>query len=222
MWRSTLRRWLGAAALVPVLAMGCASQGKHCATCGQQAPVAVRTVPAAPAAPARPQYAQAPAMVYQSPYLVYPAPAAVYQPPRFAPGPGTAQVVVAAKPPSSEPADAAPEKPAWVVVTTDMREPPVKRRTYTDITADPAFAHAPNYSWLVGMLEPGRERDTWCLRFCSVDEEDRYGGSVTLVNAGPTSEFQYGRLARVEGELLQSDSQGLKPEYRVRSLKLLK
>jgi hypothetical protein len=215
MWRSMLRRWLGAAALVPALALGCASEGKHCATCGQQAVAAVRP---APMAPPRPMYVQAPPATYQSPYLVYNAPATVYHPPSFAPAaPPTAEVVVAAKPP-----EAAAEKPAWVVVTTDVREPAVKRRTFTDLTADPSFGHAPDYAWLVGMLEPGRERDTWCLRFCSVDEEDRYGGSVTLVNAGPTTEFQYGRLARVEGELVRPDAPGLKPEYRVRTLKLLK
>ena len=101
-------------------------------------------------------------------------------------------------------------------------EPAPPRRSFVDLTAAPCFSHSPDYRCLTGQVEHARTANEWRLRYASVDEEDRYGGSVTLVNAGPTTEFQYGRLARVEGELVRPDAPGLKPEYRVRTLKLLK
>src|SRR5262249_49234143 len=100
--------------------------------------------------------------------------------------------------------------------------PPPKRRTFVDLTAHPDFAHARDYSWLGGTLEPGEEQGTWCVRYCSVDEEDRYGGSMLLLEPGPTDGFEYGRLVRVQGAAENPKSNQSKPPYRVRKLTLLK
>src|SRR5207249_2607417 len=55
-------------------------------------------------------------------------------------------------------------------------EKQVKRRSFADITANPCFAHAPDYSSLTGELQFVHVRNVWTLRYASVDEEDRYGG----------------------------------------------
>ena len=88
------------------------------------------------------------------------------------------------------------------------------RRTFTDITAHPAFGHAPDYSWLVGSLDYIKSRQAWCLRYASVDEDDRYGGTVTLVDPGPMTGYRSGQLVRVKGEMVDRPV----PGYRVRAL----
>ena len=90
----------------------------------------------------------------------------------------------------------------------------VPRRTFTDITAHPAFGHAPDYSWLVGSLDYIKSRQAWCLRYASVDEDDRYGGTVTLVDPGPMTGYRSGQLVRVKGEMVDRPV----PGYRVRAL----
>jgi hypothetical protein len=95
-------------------------------------------------------------------------------------------------------------------------EPP--RRPSTDVTAAPCFAHARDYGWLRGRVEFSRLSKGWRLRYASVDEEDRYGGSVTLV-PGPNTlgALKDGQYVRVTGHLAD-DAAGLSPEYEVESL----
>jgi hypothetical protein len=94
------------------------------------------------------------------------------------------------------------------------RRGPALRRTFTDTTAHPAFGHAPDYSWLVGALDYVKSRDAWCLRYASVDEDDRYGGTFALVNPGPMAAYRSGQLVRVQGEMVDQPA----PGYRVRAL----
>jgi hypothetical protein len=81
------------------------------------------------------------------------------------------------------------------------------------------YGHAPDYSWLTGELQYVHVRNAWRVRFASVDEEDRYGGSVTLVELGSTDKLANGQFVRVEGSLVHPDSQEPSPAYRVSSLK---
>ena len=92
----------------------------------------------------------------------------------------------------------------------------VDRRSFADITADPKYGHAPDYSWLVGELQFNRLRNTWRVRYASVDEEDPYGGSVTLVEVGSLTEFTSGQIVRVEGQFDNPESREPSPPYRVR------
>ena len=92
---------------------------------------------------------------------------------------------------------------------------PPRRRVFADITAHPAFAHAPDYSWLVGQLAYSHTRRTWSVRYASVDETDRYGGSVTLDSGTNLQQLQEGMLVRVQGRLLDPDTTTPAPRYRV-------
>lgn len=78
---------------------------------------------------------------------------------------------------------------------------------------------AEDYGWLVGELHYVHVRNVWQLRYAAADEEDRYGGSVTL--AGELNGLQNGRKVRVEGRLQDPDSHEPSPVYHVRRVDLL-
>src|SRR5207253_4468914 len=75
----------------------------------------------------------------------------------------------------------------YALPLTGGKEEPVKRRTFNDITANPAYTHSADYGSLTGELQCVHihAKECWCVRYASVDEEDRYGGKVTLIEAGP-------------------------------------
>jgi hypothetical protein len=101
------------------------------------------------------------------------------------------------------------------VIQVGAKEEPVKRRGFSDITADPCFAHAPDYSWLAGELQYVADQHAWKVRYASVDEDDRYGGSMILVDCGPMTDYLDGQMIRVEGHPLEADSQDAPPSYKV-------
>jgi hypothetical protein len=87
-------------------------------------------------------------------------------------------------------------KAEWQILAGKAeREGTVRRRTFTDITVKPCFAHAPDYAWLVGELL--KEGEAWIVHYASVDEEK--GDSVLLVNVPEMSAFKDGQVVRVEG-----------------------
>ena len=102
---------------------------------------------------------------------------------------------------------------------TLKHEEKVPRRSFADITVKPGFAHAPDYSWVAGELQFLHARKVWRVRYASVQEEDRYGGGMTLVEAGPMTEFQDGQMVRVEGEV--ADVTSRESEYRVHHIEPL-
>jgi hypothetical protein len=91
------------------------------------------------------------------------------------------------------------------------------RRSYTDVTAAACFAHGPDYGWLCGRVEYSRLSKGWRLRYASVDEPDRFGGSVTLVPDPKLDALKDGQYVRVTGRLADRPP-GLSPEYEVESL----
>jgi hypothetical protein len=208
MRRPLLRSWLGTSLLSSVVALGCLHTERGCPTCGDHVSV-VRGREAAPQLGVNPFPAVAQAG--SSPYGAVPAvtvtaaPSAAEQPP--------AEVVPATHAADPEANDTA-DKVEWHGGGWAARTGPVPRRTFTDITAHPAFGHAPDYSWLVGSLDYVKSRQAWCLRYASVDEDDRYGGTVTLVDAGPMTGYRSGQLVRVTGEMVDRPV----PGYRVRAL----
>jgi hypothetical protein len=133
---------------------------------------------------------------------------------------------VAAAPPKA-PAAAAPRAPVRPLRLPDppheerlmfpRAETEAPRRSYTDVTAAPCFAHAKDYAWLCGRAEYSRLSKAWRLRYASVDEPDRYGGSVTLVPGPKLDALKDGEYVRVTGHLT-ADAAGLSPEYEVESL----
>lgn len=97
----------------------------------------------------------------------------------------------------------------------------VPRRDFADITARPSFRHNDDYTEIVGEIQYLHTRDCWRLRYASVDEEDKYGGSVTLTETGGMSRFKSGQMVRVIGMMANPESREASPEYRVRSIKVL-
>jgi hypothetical protein len=81
----------------------------------------------------------------------------------------------------------------------------IRRRSFGDITANPCFGHAPDYTWLSGELQQSRADKDWHLRYATVDEDDPYGGSVILKGA-PLTDHKSGQMVRVTGHLTDPDT----------------
>jgi hypothetical protein len=169
--------------------VGCHHDERACPTCGGQ-PRAALTVPG-------PAVAAVPMPV--SPYAGIPS------------GPVTHEVLR----PTPAQETASLDNQEWQAVSGKVREKLMERRTFTDLTVNPAFAHAPDYSWLVGELR-AIGPDVWSVRFASVDE-DR--DTVVLVDAPPIINLKPGQLVRVEGQLADPSSHDAKPAYRVTSIR---
>ena len=112
------------------------------------------------------------------------------------------------------------QKPAMEAVkTTSVKNDDVApRRSFADITARPEFAHDNDYKWLVGELSYVPQKQQWRVRYTSIDDEDRYGGSVTLDASHLMEGFKAGQLVRVEGAMLSPDSREPAPMYRVNAI----
>ncbi len=92
------------------------------------------------------------------------------------------------------------------------------RTALPDQTLMPDFGHAEDYSWLAGKLQYSRFNKSWRLRFASVDEEDRYGGSVTIVDDLRLAGLKDGQMVRVEGQLVNPEAKRSAPPYEVNSI----
>jgi hypothetical protein len=97
-------------------------------------------------------------------------------------------------------------------------EPPPPRRSFADVTADGCFAYAKDYGWLRGRVEYSRLSKAWRLRYASVDEDDRYGGSVTLGEGSHLRSLKDGDLVEVRGRLADPAADSASPLYQVESL----
>jgi hypothetical protein len=97
-------------------------------------------------------------------------------------------------------------------------------RSHGDLSADPCFDHADDYTWLTGRLEYLYVRNIWRVRYAGCDEDDRFGGSLALTASFPVQEFQEGQLIHVEGRVLHGeacDHDG-RPLYEVHAIRVLK
>ncbi len=194
--RSWMSRATGSALLGCAMLAGC-HHANRCPSCGgrlraEAAPAQTTAVAAAPAA--------APSPV--SPYAGL--------------APVSGPVVHQTLKPVPDPEPTARKDPnEWQKLSGKVREQLNERRTFTDLTVNPAFAHAPDMSWLVGELReigPG----VWCVRFASVDDER---DTVTLVDAPPMVNLRSGQVVRVEGQLADPSSRDVKPAYRVTAIR---
>jgi hypothetical protein len=83
------------------------------------------------------------------------------------------------------------------------------------------FGRAANYEWLQGELSYSSVRGVWRLRYASADEDDAYGGSVTLLDVSPTFALEAGQRVRVRGRLINPRSTEPSPYYHVLHLEPL-
>jgi hypothetical protein len=222
-----LHALLGASVLGSVMMAGCHNPQRTCSTCSGKAGTGTQT-----------------AGTYMGTVVMHhgTTPAAVPPPPEPvaetstqaaipAPAPTTAPLSIPATTPTATEtvqSTATPDKPVEThesakvgYATTGSREVVAKRRSFADITASPCYGHANDYSWLTGELQYVHARNTWRLRYASVDEEDRYGGSVTLQDAGPMGSYKTGQKVRVDGRVVDVESREPSPAYRVNNITLL-
>jgi hypothetical protein len=96
-----------------------------------------------------------------------------------------------------------------------------RRKSFVDLTASPCFGHAPDYAWLSGQVEHSRILGAWRLRYASVDESDRFGGSVTLVENSQAGYLRDGDYVRVEGHLVDPSSTDHSPAYNIEAFKII-
>ncbi len=96
------------------------------------------------------------------------------------------------------------------------REAVGQPRAQMDLTGSTCLGRGPDYAWLSGQVEYSRlGGGTWRLRYASVDEEDRYGGSVTLVENAGLDRLRDGQRVIVQGHLSNPDDTRPAPAYRV-------
>jgi hypothetical protein len=94
-----------------------------------------------------------------------------------------------------------------------------------DQRAERGYGHAPDYSWVRGVL--GKHyHGHWDLRYCDPATEDTWGGKVRLGKDPRLEQFKEGDILLIEGEIVP-DSRGNRgewhhhPAYRIRSVQLL-
>jgi hypothetical protein len=83
------------------------------------------------------------------------------------------------------------------------------------------FGRAPDYGWLQGELLFSSVRGVWRLRYAAADDEDPYGGSVTLRELPPNLVLEAGQRVRVTGRLVNAGSAEPSPCYHVEHLNVL-
>jgi hypothetical protein len=140
--------------------------------------------------------------------------ARVYQaaPPKHddSPSAGPApQLAIASQPP---PAVSEAVPPATNNPALTRGEAPPPRKSFADVTAQPFFSHAEDYSWLQGQVEYSHFGNSWRLRYASVDESDSHGGSVTLLDNNLLQNLKDGQYVRVQGHLA-SDTEVLQTTH---------
>lgn len=244
MRRPLIGHWVASLALASVVtAVGCQhsnargigltrSRGTPVATAPAHGPyVATTPVPAAPIAtaapviptqpnmlpPVTPQATEAPKEIVKSEPAM---PAAPATPPAVETAKGHPASNATTVEQASSKLEAARVVSKWS--STSPRLEPAPRRAFVDITAHSCFAHAQDYGWLSGQLQHLRTKECWRLRYASVDEDDPYGGSVTLVDSnGLLSSCQDGQYVRISGRLLNAADRSIAPEYKVDSLQVL-
>jgi hypothetical protein len=97
-------------------------------------------------------------------------------------------------------------------------EPAPGRKSYVDLSAAPCFAHAPDYNWIIGQVEYSSVAKEWRLRYASVDETDRYGGRVSLIENYHAGLLREGMYVQVRGHLVNPDNNSNRPTfYRIES-----
>jgi hypothetical protein len=85
-------------------------------------------------------------------------------------------------------------------------------------TAPIAFGRATDYRWLQGELLFSSVRGVWRLRYAAADDDDVYGGSVTLVDVDSHLALHAGQRVRIEGRLINPRSNEPSPFYHVLKL----
>lgn len=201
-------RVVGTGFVGTALAMGC-QHSRHCESCSGGA-TAAPTMPATPITPIQ-------KMPSSSTYHTLDHDPVVVNPMPMAEPVETAKMP---EPPIVDPVKTEEiEQAAFAREVADAKRILKGRRTFHDITADPCFDHAADYSSVTGELYFEKDSKTWTVRYLSVDEDDRFGGKVTLTDVGPMENLKSGQMVRVEGQMANSEAHENCPAYKVQNIK---
>jgi hypothetical protein len=84
------------------------------------------------------------------------------------------------------------------------------------------YGHSPVFAWVVGRLEYLHAEKQWRVRFVPYDVDDSYGGVLTLQGVDHMSDqLKSGATVRIDGQLVDPDTQKSSPEYQVYEIKTL-
>jgi hypothetical protein len=135
--------------------------------------------------------------------------------------PNPPPVVQAALP--AGPAPATPAAIQRVAAEESVFERPKlpARRGFVDLTAQTWFSRAEDHSWLTGQVLYARTTNTWRLHYASLDDNDPYGGTVTLAGEQSLQGLKDGQHVRVHGCLVDPDRREAGSTYRVSSLEVV-
>jgi hypothetical protein len=142
---------------------------------------------------------------------------ASYEAPSLKTAPEVVQTVVAPPPPELAPTTVAPAPLPQIPPA-----PPASPSVAATLPGRPEFNHAPDYTCLTGELEYIRARNVWRLRYAPPDQEDRHGGTVLLVGDNLPPDCKSGQIVRVQGQLVNPNSEEARPPYWVQSFQVLK
>jgi hypothetical protein len=185
--------WAGLGLLSAVLTCSC--QHNRCCCSSQSSAPAAATMAPSFASAARPAPAvAAPVQAKAASLPVGPSPAPIFH--------TTAKL-------SPAEAERPQDPPPSLNNSSEESQAPVTER----------FAHDAKYRWLVGILDYSQIQGAWLLRYVSYEEDDRYGGCVTLVGSIPASVLKKGKTVRVEGSLINPDSRQLRPAFQVENIR---
>jgi len=185
----------------PLLVAKKPAQGKVSDRAGAPPQLLARAEPAPPALPA-------------TALASAPKPGSIDLQQTLASAPGSAAAPQPSNAPTKEAVDATP---ASRPVSTDVPTALAVRRQVPG-----AYGHAPDYSWLQGVLE--RHYDGHLnLRYCDPSIEDAHGGKVTLDDDQRLGQFKEGDTVQVEGEFAPASADAGHgwnhyPHYRVRQV----
>ncbi len=113
------------------------------------------------------------------------------------------------------------EAPSPGKAPVEVKAVPVARRKWLG-----TYGHAPDHSWLQGVLET-QGTDTMCLRYSASPAGDNWGGRVSLQDDARLAQLKDGDVVLVEGEMVQetgeSESQTRRscPVYRIHDVWLV-
>ncbi|MGF1583130.1 MAG: hypothetical protein ACFCD0_27735 [Gemmataceae bacterium] len=84
-------------------------------------------------------------------------------------------------------------------------------------TRDIAYAHDKKYDWVQGVIQQSSQGIR--LRYASIDERDKYGGSVTLVGVEKDMSLVDGNKVLVYGRFVNPSNSTIAPLYHVDSVR---
>jgi hypothetical protein len=78
------------------------------------------------------------------------------------------------------------------------------------------YAHGDDYTWVMGELEYLNAKKVWRVRYARYDQDDKFGGCFTIVGCEEKLQrFVNGDMVKIEGFVVDAETQSIAPEYKV-------